>query len=1147
MMLVNQAENGKARFLPRYTSTVSEPCGAELLPCAPEDRDSVWAEALSFASRFQFPISIEVSDAESAEKLVNMAKKRRIPSNLLSIRARYSLLRTLNTGDYWREAVVRQDDSLFTVVMDESLNALVLDVSTLFTAGNHGREGFVFNAFLQMTLKLDLRIIASGIQKRDHAEYLTTLGCQQLEGPYFGEAVDADRLFILCSFPVRPKPQKQVNAAAELWQFDSAQNLIFNDFVGAACLLDMTDGEVTVLRANRNLAEALGVPSVEKLLGASPFTYLNAADSREFLLKIKRAIETDEKVEAEICLRGVGGKQKLYARVRMHCLYSEAGRTLLYVVVNDETSEKEAEAVSRLSAERLLLLNDAAHELLSGGDVRRNIPAMLKRLMEYLGGDCAYLYLISDDRKTITRLYDLRSDSTGETPMTGLVSPIEMVEDWMELFEKGQCVVLDNVQAYEAKNPRRVSMKRRGTKSLIAMPFFENSQVTGWISVNDPTRNKSRVEQLRALGDYIASALRRQELTQRLRAEKALLETVMRDTPGGFARVKYSADNRVQLIYFNEHMCDIFNMTQEQVRDRLSSDGYLGVHPEDREDFIRVMREIVNSGKPMNVRLRFMRGDGNYAWIQAYYSVTTDDSGDRYINIYYADPFWKRNVEEVRCNLMDNLPCGAGVFELNGSAMRVLYINRSLMRMIRAHENGGSYADAMEYVHPEDHERVWEGYCRMVEQKENGQLVARIRNSKGEYTRLRITGKAQFTEENRALVYVIFSEDMEQLLRISEEAAQIAMTNSKKRVGIYDIDRDELTMPNEDAVMEKASPALTLISQSKRMGERYRVALSNLLDSARCGEKHGSTILHLHIRAEQWKWLNVEFVTVFDTDRHPRKAIVTVEDVTDVYEKELSYQRFRNQMNAIADEKKFYCEVDIDELRVVKLEGGLIRLNPEECDRDFRTLVLETVAKRTFCEDCEALAKFFERENILRAYMEGHPQQSIDYRFADEAGVYRWNRASVELTHDDFTGHSVCSVLIQDIHAEKIEELEIRNRAAHDGMTRLYNRATVDEKIAEVFGKKTGETCAVVIMDLNKFKNINDHLGHAVGDRAIREIAALIRTEFQDDIAGRYGGDEFIILVRNVLDRKAVEMRMNLITPKQPFPLRQTDLLYRIM
>ena len=1126
MSFANRLENGKARFLPRFTSTDSAPCGAEVLPCAPEERESVWAEALSFASRRAFPVSVEVEDAASAERLVQKANRLRLSPALLSVRAPYALLKTLNTGEYRREAVVCPDDPLFAVAVDKSLNALAVDVSKLFRAENHSREGFVFNSFLQMTLKLDLRVTACGVETRGQAEYLTSVGCQQLEGPYFGEAVDADRLFMLCSFPVLPKPRKPKSDAAELWQMDSAQNLLFSDFVGAACLLDVTDGEITVLRANRQMADALGGVPVEKLLGASPVSYMSADDLRKFHLKIRTAVETDEKVETEICLRGIGSRQRFYARVKIRRLYSEEGRTLIYAVLNDETSEKEAEAFSQRSAERLLLLNEAARALLAVDDVSNSIPDVLERLMNYLGGDCAYLYLISDDRKTACRLYDLRAESAGDKPMPGLVSPIEAMEDWMAWFEDGRCVSIPDVQAYESKNPRRQSLRRVSTRSLIAMPFYENGQVTGWISVNNPSRNQERVEQLRALGDYIAAALRRQALTRRLREDNALLETVMRDTPGGFARVKNNADEKLELVYFNDHFCDIYHMTREEARTRLGGEGYLGVHPKDRDDLRRVMQETVQTGKPTNARLRFLRGDGKYAWIQAYYSVTTNDAGDRFVNIYYADPFWKRNVEEIRCNLMDNLPCGAGVFELSGGALRVLYINRSLMRMIGTHESGGSYADAMEYVHPEDQPRVWTVYGEMVEQKAGGNMAVRIRGRDGGYIRLSITGKAQITEDRRALIYAIFSEDTEQLLRISEEAERFALTANGRRVGIYDIERDELAIPNDAGDLEKIRPARETILRTNHMGERYRMALAELLESARRGEKQAKTILHLHVRADQWIWVNASLLTVFDADNRPRKAVVTIEDVTGVYEKELSYQHFRNQMNAIDNEKKFYCEVDIDELRLVRLEGSLIHLDPEACERDFRSYVLQMLAAKSDPKDRDALVRFFERERILRAFMEGRPQQTMEYRFAEIPGDYRWHRANVELIHDDFTGHSICTVFIQDIHADKIEELEIRSRAAFDGMTGLYNRATADERIAEVFSRKTGENCAVIIMDLNRFKSINDHLGHAVGDRAIREIARLILSEFSNDIAGRYGGDEFIIFERGANDPKAVEERV---------------------
>lgn len=73
---------------------------------------------------------------------------------------------------------------------------------------------------------------------------------------------------------------------------------------------------------------------------------------------------------------------------------------------------------------------------------------------------------------------------------------------------------------------------------------------------------------------------------------------------------------------------------------------------------------------------------------------------------------------------------------------------------------------------------------------------------------------------------------------------------------------------------------------------------------------------------------------------------------------------------------------------------------------------------------------------------------------------------------------------------------------------------------------KDGSIHAFFIMDIDKFKEVNDVYGHAVGDVVLRTFGVLLGRRFRgDDIVGRIGGDEFIILMRNVTTKRPSEQR----------------------
>jgi diguanylate cyclase (GGDEF)-like protein len=87
----------------------------------------------------------------------------------------------------------------------------------------------------------------------------------------------------------------------------------------------------------------------------------------------------------------------------------------------------------------------------------------------------------------------------------------------------------------------------------------------------------------------------------------------------------------------------------------------------------------------------------------------------------------------------------------------------------------------------------------------------------------------------------------------------------------------------------------------------------------------------------------------------------------------------------------------------------------------------------------------------------------------------------------------------------------LRERADHDGLTGLLNRRAMDEILAEAIG--SGQDCAVVFIDLDGFKGVNDTHGHEAGDEVLRVLAARLRRSLRSgDAIARYGGDEFVLL-----------------------------------
>ena len=101
-------------------------------------------------------------------------------------------------------------------------------------------------------------------------------------------------------------------------------------------------------------------------------------------------------------------------------------------------------------------------------------------------------------------------------------------------------------------------------------------------------------------------------------------------------------------------------------------------------------------------------------------------------------------------------------------------------------------------------------------------------------------------------------------------------------------------------------------------------------------------------------------------------------------------------------------------------------------------------------------------------------------------------------------------------------EAELRKLVHHDSLTGLANRALLYDELRRSIarGKRGGETFAVLMIDLDGFKPVNDTYGHAVGDRLLEAIAPRLQECVRiSDVVARLGGDEFVVVVEGVLDQ----------------------------
>ena len=166
-----------------------------------------------------------------------------------------------------------------------------------------------------------------------------------------------------------------------------------------------------------------------------------------------------------------------------------------------------------------------------------------------------------------------------------------------------------------------------------------------------------------------------------------------------------------------------------------------------------------------------------------------------------------------------------------------------------------------------------------------------------------------------------------------------------------------------------------------------------------------------------------------------------------------------------------------------------------------------------------------DRERVLaedaRTNETGDPF-SAEYRLLHRAGHYIWLREESVLIRDERGEPLYWQGVFFDIGAQKQLERELARHAFHDPLTGLPNRSVLTERLRHAVD--AGRPLALIFVDLDNFKSVNDRYGHAVGDeiilRAVERIERCVRSE---DLVARYAGDEFAVLVREVESLEALE------------------------
>lgn len=177
---------------------------------------------------------------------------------------------------------------------------------------------------------------------------------------------------------------------------------------------------------------------------------------------------------------------------------------------------------------------------------------------------------------------------------------------------------------------------------------------------------------------------------------------------------------------------------------------------------------------------------------------------------------------------------------------------------------------------------------------------------------------------------------------------------------------------------------------------------------------------------------------------------------------------------------------------------------------------------------------------ILKTVRDGRPRAFEDWFIRKEGEGFP---VAVRVSaHPGNRGPFAVVVVFHDITERRRHEMEMRHLAYHDPLTGLPNRVLFIDRLEHglALSRRIGDRLALVFIDLDRFKPVNDTYGHQVGDRLLIQVADRLRSCLRtSDTAARVGGDEFIVLLHGIRDAEdamnvSQKMRVRL---QEPFDL----------
>lgn len=304
------------------------------------------------------PISVNVSRTDIcslrlAEFFSRLVDKYDLPTWAIRIEITESAYmdnpaQLINSVDKLREAgfSVEMDDfgsgySSLNTLKDVPVDMLKLDMKFIEDDGKESRGGSILSSVVRMSNWLRLPVLAEGVENRNQAEYLKSIGCIYMQGYYFAKPMPVEEYEKLMHGSNHEQIhidayKDDISDAMEFLNASTQATLLFNSFVGGAAIIEFDGRNVDAVRINDKFFEIVESTREEYL---SQNTHLldrfDRINTEKFKKALQRAIDTGEEASCELCSTDMKPGQEIWTRARVRLLATNVDKHLFYLTIEN--------------------------------------------------------------------------------------------------------------------------------------------------------------------------------------------------------------------------------------------------------------------------------------------------------------------------------------------------------------------------------------------------------------------------------------------------------------------------------------------------------------------------------------------------------------------------------------------------------------------------------------------------------------------------------------------------------------------------------------------------------------------------------------------------------------------------------------------